>query len=516
MAVVLAAVQVDAAGAGPGSSPAGVTARFSGLGDLAGGTFESHATGVSADGSVVVGYGVSAASVPTAFYSTHEAFRWTQAGGMAGLGDLPGGAFSSSAAGVSADGSVVVGSSESAAAGTESLLGQPLESFRWTPAGGMASLGVLPGGWQSNGRSYSGASAASADGSVVVGGAVIAWDNLLGTEAYLARNEAFRWTQAGGMVGLGDLQGGFTDSSAAAVSADGAVIVGSSDSAATTSPISWIPNAEAFRWTQADGMVGLGFLPGGAFKTSHASGVSADGQVVVGDSTSSAGVAAFRWTQADGMVGLGDLQGGFTNSSATAVSADGAIVVGSGTSASGSEAVIWDASHGMRSLSQVLVQDYGLALTGWTLVTARGVSADGRTIVGEGKNPSGQSEGWIAVLDLPDSDGDGVDDTSDDCPFAANANQADRGGVGAGSGPDGIGDACQCGDVNGDGRVTLADAVIAQRSLLQPPTATLTKPELCDVGGSAGCTLADAVVIGRALLAPPTAAIHQVCAPANP
>ena len=46
----------------------------------------SNANAVSADGSVVVGYSSSAASGPFAT----EAFRWTQAGGIVGLGDLPG------------------------------------------------------------------------------------------------------------------------------------------------------------------------------------------------------------------------------------------------------------------------------------------------------------------------------------------------------------------------------------------------------------------------------------------
>jgi probable HAF family extracellular repeat protein len=78
-----------------------LAAGFEGLGDLSGGTFESAAYGVSADGSVVIGGADST--------SGDEAFRWTQAGGMVGLGDLPGGAFGSRAYGVSADGSVVVG-----------------------------------------------------------------------------------------------------------------------------------------------------------------------------------------------------------------------------------------------------------------------------------------------------------------------------------------------------------------------------------------------------------------------
>ena len=49
----------------------------------------------------------------------------------------------------------------------------------------------------------------------------------------------------------------------------------------------------------------------------------------------------------------------------------------------------------MRSLQGVLVDDFALDLTGWTLTSATGVSADGSTIVGEGMNPDGFNEGWI-------------------------------------------------------------------------------------------------------------------------
>jgi probable HAF family extracellular repeat protein len=71
------------------SAHAEAVATFQGLGDLAGGSFSSFAIGVSADGSVVVGQGLSA--------SGSEAFRWTSGTGMVGLGDLPGGLFFSSA-----------------------------------------------------------------------------------------------------------------------------------------------------------------------------------------------------------------------------------------------------------------------------------------------------------------------------------------------------------------------------------------------------------------------------------
>ena len=69
-------------------------------------------------------------------------------------------------------------------------------------------------------------------------------------------------------------------------------------------------------------MVGLGDLPGTPFY-SVANGVSADGAVVVGFGSRSASEhEAFRWTQAGGLVGLGDLPGGLSNSNAYGVSAE--------------------------------------------------------------------------------------------------------------------------------------------------------------------------------------------------
>jgi len=132
--------------------------------------------------------------------------------------------------------------------------------------------------------------------------------------------------------------------------------------------------------------------------------------------------------------------------------------------------------------------------------------------------PPGPSGRFVAPPVRPDPDPidadlDGVANAEDVCPTVADPAQTDTGGVGPLAGPDRIGDACQCGDVNGDGRVTLSDAALVQRSLLVPPTASLTRPELCDVGGSRGCSLADAVIVRRALLSPPTAAIESACVP---
>jgi probable HAF family extracellular repeat protein len=72
---------------------------MNGLGDLPDGSFGSLATGVSADGAVVVGWGNSIGG--------QEAFRWTNGGGMIGLGDLAGGSFESVAHDVSSDGTIM-------------------------------------------------------------------------------------------------------------------------------------------------------------------------------------------------------------------------------------------------------------------------------------------------------------------------------------------------------------------------------------------------------------------------
>ena len=102
------------------------------------------------------------------------------------------------------------------------------------------------------------------------------------------------------------------------------------------------------------------------------------------------------------MEGLSDLPGGFHSSIPYAVSGDGSIVVGKGDSGTPNGAFIWEPGTGMRSLYDVLQDDFGLDLNGWELWSAKGILSDGKTIVGDGKNPSGQVEAWIAHLDTPD------------------------------------------------------------------------------------------------------------------
>jgi probable HAF family extracellular repeat protein len=265
---------------------------LSDLGTL-GGT-NSVASGVSADGAVVVGSSFLANNI------TQRAFRWT-GGVMTDIGTLGGGG--SLAFGVSADGAVVVGQSDILGGGT-------FHAFRWS-GGIMSDIGTLGG-------SASHAGGVSADGTVLVG-----WASTPGDVA----QHAFRWT-GGIMSDLGTLGGA---SFAEGVSADGAVVIGTSFLAGNVVQ-------RAFRWSGGT-MTDLGTLAGGT--NSRAFAVSADGSVVVGQSESTAVPnvgEAFRWKATTGMKSVRDLLAasgvnmtGWTLDLAIGVSADGTVIAGQGT-----------------------------------------------------------------------------------------------------------------------------------------------------------------------------------------
>ncbi|MDX2149082.1 MAG: GC-type dockerin domain-anchored protein [Planctomycetota bacterium] len=213
------------------------------------------------------------------------------------------------------------------------------------------------------------------------------------------------------MLGLGDLAGGPFSSVARGVSADGAIIVGESSDATGN---------RATRWTQATGLVALPDLSGGAVGAT-AQAVSADGAVVVGRSIGADGAFAVAWRQGQ-VENLGALGTPANDSQAFSVSGDGSIIVGTSLTSAGDEAFIWTRSAGMRNLKAVLTSVYGLSLTGWSLLAARDISTDGVVIVGEGINPQGVSQAWMVRLDAgcpADFNGDGQADLFDYLDFAA-------------------------------------------------------------------------------------------------
>ncbi len=255
--------------------------------------------------------------------------------------------------GVSGDGSVVA---------VESAGG----FYRWTAAGGLGnSLGT--------GNAFG----ISPDGSRIVGDYTPAGNDM-----------AFEWAAASGITSLPNLPNGGNGAIAWAVSADDSTVAGGAPAS---------PNATyttAARW--AGGSVSsLGTLPGD--QGSVANAVSADGSVIVGISVPND--QAFRWTPATGMVGLGYLPGE-SGSEAFGVSADGSVVVGAaGVSQHTLGAFIWDATDGMRSIQSLLTSEgLGSALTGWSLTEATAVTPDGKTIVGNGFDPQGHEQAWIAHM----------------------------------------------------------------------------------------------------------------------
>jgi probable HAF family extracellular repeat protein len=264
----------------------------------------------------------------------------------------------------SSDGEVVAGSDGSV------FDPYPTEAFQWTSKTGMRRVGRVVSSGELEGTSIYGI---SSDGSVMVG-----VDDINGV----------RW--------LDGVQNSIpipTFEAANAVTSDGSAVFGNNHLRISV------------RWTQPQGTVSLGDLPGGQ-PAGTALAVSSGGDVVVGMSSSSHSsqgrFEAFRWTASTGMVGLGDLEGGVFDSRANGVSGDGRIVIGNGHTASIEDvAFVWDPLNGIRDLRQVLMDEYQMDLSAWLLRGATGISADGRTVVGYGTNPQGTTEGWMVYLDPP-------------------------------------------------------------------------------------------------------------------
>lgn len=129
-------------------------------------------------------------------------------------------------------------------------------------------------------------------------------------------------------------------------------------------------------------------------------------------------------------------------------------------------------------------------------------------------NDTGIEELYLIVeaQNTADADGDGIPDLSDNCPYVANADQDDVGGLVFGV-IDGVGDACQCGDVNSSGTVDNTDAVLITRYVasLPPGVDDLAK---CDVTGDGQCNELDAEQIRNHLLGIDNVPL-QLCAAAQ-
>ncbi len=112
--------------------------------------------------------------------------------------------------------------------------------------------------------------------------------------------------------------------------------------------------------------------------------------------------------------------------------------------------------------------------------------------------------------------GGATENCKDNCTLVVNSGQEDRGGIDT-TAPDGIGDVCQCGDVDDTGVVD-SDDVLALRSFLADPLGLPLTPEgisKCTVlGVPPACNILDLVVIRRDLVMLPPGIAH-VCSAAT-
>jgi probable HAF family extracellular repeat protein len=359
--VLVAAAQTN------GFQPA-ATSSFQGLGQMPGvwPAAGTYASGISGDGSTIMGYGWVCLSGGSSCSSSDTvlAYRWTVAGGYQILGTRGGSDFFG-AGGVSNDGSVVAG---------EHALPNKFDAFRWTAAHGMVRLPMNI------------ASAITGDGAMVAGG-----DN---------------WWKTSGQTGIFGPFPGEQDQTAAfglSGTAQAPVAVG----AAIKGSNAFGPAFHAFRWTPAGGLQDLGVTTG---SESFATAISTNGLVIVGEARDASGFwRAFRWTATTGMQDIGTLGG--PESAAFAVNKDGTVIVGSSltSGSSGSnDAFVWTAKTGMQDLKTALQAAGVHTADKWvSLATLDGISADGTVIVGYGLNPRtkafpfGQWEPFRIVLPVP-------------------------------------------------------------------------------------------------------------------
>jgi hypothetical protein len=258
------------------------------------------ATGVSADGSVIVGYG--SVTVQYAGYSLQQEVDLVWQGGNLPLAlpytplfanEPPGVGVSAPA--VSANGDVVVGSDEMQHNGLS-------QGFEWSQTGGLVGLDGSYAGFYP----YNAANAVSADGSVVVGSAPV----------YTPTSSSpAMWTNSVTPVILSSMGG-----QAFGVSGNGSFVVGY--------------GVSGFLWTPASGgavnLGGVGAVP---------VGVSNDGSIIVGSEDSGSNdVQALVWlgsttpqslqTVLADQYGLAAALNGWTLTAATAITPDGNTIVG--------------------------------------------------------------------------------------------------------------------------------------------------------------------------------------------
>lgn len=334
------------------------------------GTANTYVTGMSADGTVVVGvYG-----------SLGPAWRWTPSTGVVNIGSI------SQTVGISRDGLTIVGTANDSRSTGYAAVWQ--SGTNWTtlpaPVNGRVLDGKVTVGYEVSG-----------DGSVISGLAYLNPD----------RVEAFRFDVSSGTVALGTLTGGRSRGSV--VSGDGKVVAGWDDlTGRGTGTGLWY----GVIWWQ-----GLERLVHPFNAIGQVEGINNDGSALVGRGTPTSITHAYRYTAADNLVldlgavprnesgigiGGGPSGGDFEDTSiALAVSDDSNTVVGTSGYQPPTDAFIWTPQTKIVKLSDYLTSKGITGFQSWTLMTATAISPNGKIIAGTGINNAAERiEGFVVML----------------------------------------------------------------------------------------------------------------------
>ena len=332
----------------------------------------TYVTGMSADGSIVVGV----------WGSEGPAWRWTAATGVVDIGSV------SQTVAVSRDGRTIIGTAKGADGIAYAATWQ--NGKQWVTLPPPANARVLDG---TSTVGYG----VSADGSVIVG------------LAYLnpTRVEGFRYDANSGTVPLGTLTGG--RSRASVVSGDGNVAAGWDD-------LTGRGTGKGF-WYGTIWWEGFERLMHPFNGIGQVEGINDVGSVLVGIGHPMAWRHAYKFTSWDGHVedlgalkrdqsgggiGIGDGPVDPTledTSVATGVSDDATVVVGLSGYQPPTDAFIWTPDTKMVKLSDYLTSKSITGHQQWTLVTAYSVSPDGKIIAGTGiNNLANRIEGYVVRL----------------------------------------------------------------------------------------------------------------------
>jgi hypothetical protein len=355
---------------------AGDGASFAGVGDLPGGESESEVRAISADGSFVVGFSSGANGV--------EAFRYSAAVGLAGLGAAPSRAYD-----ISPDGSAITGTAAGALGSTGPgaiwRIGEPIEFLEGDQGGAPPQLPPM--------------------------------FELVEPQVVLDDGTVFGMCQQYGnpIQGPGCRQDGPGQieplpSSSIIHAADalgnfGGAIFGSRYGAPRLPAIlngQGVPypvDAYCITPGSCDAVL-RAFSEGAALAVGTARLYPP--RVSVSDPAGPLEDAAWIYDAAENVTArLPDLAGGVQASGAYAISADGRVVGGFGTDATARRAVLW-IDRAPVAVEQLVTQQGGNIPAGWELREVRALSSDGLVVAGNGINPAGAREGFrLALLRLP-------------------------------------------------------------------------------------------------------------------